>query len=76
MEVCDKDEEGYFAEEDLSLCLSNGTEQELLAGWRSAQSKLMNVSGGLETGGGIAIDPSLFFFFFITNNNISVLKIF
>ncbi|HMW89681.1 MAG TPA: serine protease [Candidatus Obscuribacter sp.] len=59
MEVCEKDDEGYFAEEDLSLCLGNGTEQELLAGWRSAQSKLMNVSGGLETGGGIAIDPSL-----------------
>ncbi len=61
MEVCDKDEEGYFAEEDLSSCLNeNGSEgQALLDGWKSAASKLMNVGGGFETGGGIAIDPSL-----------------
>lgn len=61
MEVCDKDAEGYFAEEDLSVCLGGSAANgpDLAAGWRSAQSKLMNVSGGFETGGGIAIDPSL-----------------
>lgn len=56
MPNCPAEEEVYLAESRLEDCLTN---DNLLRAWRQSSSEYVNVSGGLETGGGIAIEKSL-----------------
>jgi hypothetical protein len=56
MNKCQTKEDEYLAEDSLSDCLSDS---RLLQAWNQTSKELVNISGGLETGGGVAIDKSL-----------------
>ncbi len=56
MAECRVHENDYLSEASLPKCLKD---QSLLRAYRKASAEFVNVSGGLETGGGVAIDRSL-----------------